>query len=115
MQQFFHITLEDVLEGRVTFRHFFACVSQLPRTAGSRLRGDLLGGSQFDSWSATSAVTADLHDLVVAIVAGLAGNKPKPDALAPRPKGKEEERREWRPATIADMTDSAIGQFMSGR
>ena len=114
MQQFFNITVEDVLEGRVTFRQFMACVSQLPRTVGSRLRGDLLGGPQFDSWSATSAGTADLHDLVVAVIAGLSGKKPRADALAHRPKGKEEERREWRPATIADMTDSAIGQFMSG-
>lgn len=107
-REFYGINLSDVWRGMLSVREVFILSEQLETKPESRYRAALLGGPQFIGWGTDRYLTADVRDMLLALLAGYGKQALTEDDWWPRPTDSRRNQKSTEVGTLADFDEAAF-------
>lgn len=112
-QQFYGLDLADLWRGTLSARRALILVGHLDDIVESRYRALKRGGLEHLGWGIDRHIAADTRDMLLAIGAGLGGEKTTAADMWPRPQSEADAPVEV--GTIADFDEVGFMRMIAGR
>lgn len=112
-QQFYGLDIDDVWTGALSPSHAYILAQHLKRNPHSRVFAIHGGTPELQGWDAAAIIAARKHNLIAALFQGFSKDKSR-DIFIDYPTAPEQVHSTYRPATLAELTDGHVNNFMYG-